>query len=209
MKRHEAGFSLMETLIGLTLTALIAASLIGGIRTGIRLWTASDRLDAAQEEARLMRLAADWMEQALPDALLNAEPGTLFSGTSDAVSFVVAGPAGPKDGGLSRLRIEAAVSQTCPGKRDLVLLWAEVAPAADYPSGEAVRRTLRPCLDAVEFNYFGTSASDPVLGWKREWTKGAALPAIISIRAGGSEGAVTLMARPYRATAARQYADDA
>ncbi|MGB3625649.1 MAG: prepilin-type N-terminal cleavage/methylation domain-containing protein [Henriciella sp.] len=203
--RREAGFSLLETLIGLTLTALISASLFGAIQTGSRMWISSEKLDAEQEQARLLQVAMTWLEFAIPDNAMNAEPETLFSGASERLSFVVAGQAGPKDGGFSRLVLETRKSETCSGKTDLVLHWADVTPVYGYPSGERVSRVLLDCMDSVRFNYYGTSSTDTSIAWKPAWRPSGTLPAIISLRASGKGERLQFTARPAFAPAAKQY----
>lgn len=209
MSAREAGFTLLETLIGLTLTALISVSLLGGIRTGVKLWSTSEQLDAASEQSRILRLAGTWLEQAIPDEAMNAEPGTLFSGTGDAVSFVVAGEAGPHAGGLSRLTLKTETSETCAGKRDLVLSWASVAPIHGFPSQESVTRSIVTCLDQIDFKYFGSHVSEPSATWRSQWHQSARLPAIISMRAVGREGPLSLTVRPLLAPPARAFEREA
>lgn len=207
-KPGERGFSLLETLIGLALTALISASLVGAIQTGSRMWQSSERLDAKQEQARLLQLAMTWLEFAIPDSTMNAEPETLFSGASNRLSFVVAGQAGPKDGGFSRLVLEAERSESCPGKTDLILRWADVSPVYGYPSGDSVSRVLLDCMDSVRFNYYGTSPTDKIIAWKPSWRPSGTLPAIISLRARGRGESLQFTARPAFAPAAKQYQEE-
>ncbi|MEQ9316814.1 MAG: prepilin-type N-terminal cleavage/methylation domain-containing protein [Henriciella sp.] len=207
-RRSERGFSLLETLIGLALTALISASLVGAVQTGSRMWQSSERLDAEQEQARLLQLAMTWLEFAIPDNEMNAEPETLFAGASDRLSFVVAGQAGPKDGGFSRLVLAAERSESCPGKTDLILQWADVSPVYGYPSGESVSRVLLDCMDSVRFNYYGTSTSDKIVAWKPSWRPSGTLPSIISLRATGSGESLQFTARPAFAPAAKQYQEE-
>lgn len=203
--RHSRGFSLLETLIGLTLTALISASLVGAIQTGSRMWMSSEKLDAEQEQARLLQLAMSWLEFAVPDNAMSAEAETLFSGASDRLSFVVAGQTGPKDGGFSRLVLAAEKSETCQGQTALMLHWSDVTPVHGYPSGESVSRVLLDCMDSVRFNYYGTSSIDRSLSWKPAWRPSGTLPSIISLRASGDGKRLQFTSRPLFAPAARQY----
>ncbi len=206
---HQGGFSLLETLIGLTLTALIAGTLMSAIQTGTRIWQASDRVDAQQETARRLQIAADWLEQAIPDLTMNFEPGTLFSGTEAAVNFTVSGAVGPNDNGFSRLGLKAAPSQACTGKTDLVLDWASVSAERGFPPLDSASRVLLACQDTVTIRYFGTSSVDHALGWKSAWKPAGTLPAIIAIGVTGPGGTAQIMARPQFAPPARQYERDA
>ena len=193
--RRSSGFSLLETLVGLTLTALIAAAVTSAIRTSIRMWNASESTLETSEETRLMGLATTWLEHAVSDRVMNTEPGTTFSGTKDAVSFMVTGMVGPDKGGLSRLRIEAQPSDDCLGQSDLALVWSEVAPNQGYPAYGESSRPILPCQDSIQFSYFGYADGRTEPAWRSDWPRNAPLPAIVAISTAATNSRHQVFAR--------------
>lgn len=192
---RSAGFSLIETLIGLTLTALIAASVMGAIRTSTQIFSKVEANAERREQARILQLASGWLERAMSDRILNTEPGTVFSGREDAVSFLVTGLAGPSQGGLSRLEYKRVGSATCPGAFDLRLTWSRVMPDYAYSAYEPVTRTLLACQEEVQIAYFGSleERSDPA--WVTAWPKSADLPKIVAINTRGEDGTHQMLTR--------------
>ena len=204
-KHHtrESGFSMLETLIGLTLTALIAASLFGAIRVGIRMMSSGEANVAESEQVRVLGLIESWMELAIPDPFLNAEDGTLFSGSESEVSFVIAGISGPGDGGLSRISLRTVESEACDGQFSLLMDWASISPADSSTQAPGDTRLVLDCQSQIAFNYFGSSDMDQTQGWKRVWRPSGTVPQLISLRTSSRTGGHQVLARPQFATAVR------
>lgn len=204
-QRHnrESGFSMLETLIGLTLTALIAASLFGAIRVGIRLMSSGEANVAESEQVRVLGLIESWMELAVPDTFLNAEDGTLFAGSESEVSFVIAGITGPGDGGLSRISLRTEESEACDGQYSLLMDWTSISPTEPSMQGPGDTRLVLDCQSQIAFNYFGSSDMDQSHGWKRVWLPSGTVPQLISLRTSSRSGGHQILARPQFATAVR------
>lgn len=192
---RSAGFSLVETLIGLTLTALIAASVMGAVRTSTQIFSKVEANTEHRERARILQLASSWLERAVSDRIMNTEPGTVFSGEETSVNFVVTGLSGPSQGGLSRLEFARAASATCPGAFDLRLTWSKVMPDYAYSSYDPVTRTLLSCQDEVQFAYFGSIEPETEPAWVTTWPKSADLPKIVAVNSRGGDGTHQMLTR--------------
>lgn len=191
----RAGFSLMEVLVGLTLLALIAVSVSQMMRTGIRLWQASERDDAAAELTQTGRLIESWLSRALPPKAFDPDGPTVFVGQADRLVFLVDGQAGRKLAGYSRLSVAAVPSRDCAGRSDLVLTWEDVTAAGQFTASATDSRTLFACAESVRFRYGGPRPSGQgyMLADGDVWTDRSNLPVRVSVEAeaGGRSFAIT------------------
>ena len=66
-RRAEAGFTLLELLVSMTLLALLAIAMFGSLRFGARAWDRSEAHGAGMEQVRLVQqLLRRDLEQAYP-----------------------------------------------------------------------------------------------------------------------------------------------
>ena len=61
----EAGFSLLEMLVGLTLLALISVAVTQSVRSGLRLWQAAPANDPEAEWQQTEWLVERWLSRAV------------------------------------------------------------------------------------------------------------------------------------------------
>jgi prepilin-type N-terminal cleavage/methylation domain-containing protein len=149
------GFTLVEVLVALALTALVSLVLLHGIRLAA---AGLDRHSRQQQRLDDRRSLDALLRRALGSA---ARSG--FSGGPDGVSFLgLAEDSGP---GLYRVEIILA-----DGK--LVLRRALAEPAGDPHSAESV---LAADAGAFRLAYFGTQAMGEEPGWHDRW-QGLAVP---------------------------------
>lgn len=184
--RHTptAGFSLMEVLVGLTLLALISVSVGQTVRTGIAMWRASDKNNAAAELNRTGELVEDWIGRALPPGAFDRGEGAVFVGAPDQVSFLVDGRVGRKLLGYSRITLAARPAATCRAGEDLVLVWEDVKASGGYAAHARDTRTLVDCAESIRFEYAGWRRGEPGSGIARvsEWDGDGGLPEWVTLK---------------------------
>lgn len=179
----EAGFTLVELLVAITLVALITTVLFGGLRFGTRAAAAvAVRVDRSSEIAGVY----DFMQGELADARLlppstdPSQPTTSFDGQPDAVSFVAIPPAYLALGGYHRLHVTTEGSG--PNRR-MIVEWQQV-PRGTWPPDAA---TLQPSVlvdkvASVAFGYFGVAEPNRPPEWQDHWTDRTDLPQMIRLK---------------------------
>ena len=182
----DEGFTLVELLIAVTLLALLAVVLFGGLRFGTKATAAIDRrVDHAAQLGALY----DFMKNEVADAenLVGARRAapTIFDGYRHALGFTAVPPAYLSPGGFQRLRIYLA-----PGPRfhRLLVSWRPVqrgfAPAhiaAPQPS------VLLDNVETVAFAYYGATGPKEAPAWHMNWS-GRALPQLVRLRVTFADG---------------------
>ena len=171
MTRRDAGFTLIEVMVALALTALVSLILLQGIRlaaTGLDRHTrATERLDARQSLYELLR-------RTLGTAVTVPHvPGGTFSGGPNAIAFLgVAEDAGP---GL--YRIDLALD---PRRRDrpLILRRRLALPAGDPREAASV---IASGVRTFRLGYFGTVPGDNSAAWHDSWQQLAFLPLMVRV----------------------------
>jgi prepilin-type N-terminal cleavage/methylation domain-containing protein len=156
MSRH-AGFTLLETLIAMALTALVALALSSAISVARRSW---DGIATAGDDAApaALALARRQLTQALPLAPDRAG----FAGGPDGVGFIAPSPSPALDGIVYRQRLERRGD-------DLWLTWQDLDGGLLHQ-----RRLLAGAAPA--FAYFGEA------GWQNAWTDAAHPPRMVRLR---------------------------
>lgn len=154
---REAGFTLLEVLVAMALTAVIAMALSAGISVARRGW---DGIAASGDDAApaALALARRQLTQALP--LAPERSG--FAGGPDWVGFIAPSPSPVLDGVLYRQRLERRGD-------DLWLTWQ------DLDGGPLHQRRLLAGA-APAFAYFGE------VGWQASWNDTAHLPRMVRLR---------------------------
>jgi general secretion pathway protein J len=95
-RRDQAGMTLLEVLVALTILSVIVAVLLAGLRVGVRAWESGERRAAAQQELRaVIELLTEALATAAPyRGRLGDAPDrvTLFQGEADEIRFVTSAP---------------------------------------------------------------------------------------------------------------------
>lgn len=185
MKRRrarESGFSLLEMLVGLTLLGLISVAVTQSVRTGLRMWQAAEANDEKAEWQQTEQLLEHWLSRALPPRAFETESRVIFDPAPSGVRFLVDGQVGRKPAGYSRISLQAAANPACRDRADLLLIWEDVAIAANFAPSAADQRVLVACAESIEFEY-GFASAQPAEGLQvPEYLVGAELPRIVRIR---------------------------
>lgn len=176
----EAGFTLVELLVGLALFSLLATLLFNNMGFGLRAWQRGAG-HAAQFERTLV--AQDLLRRLIGNLypMLVTEGGTQrldFEGGPQAVSFLSNAPVVAGGGGRFRYRIFVERQQD---GTDLIM---SATPELAKPNDSTLtRRTvLLPGIEKVTFAYFGEDGSNRLLQWQDSWMQRVDLPSLMRIR---------------------------
>lgn len=183
----DAGLSLLETLVVLTLIGLIGATAASGVRFGLTAWERSAAIAERSVETRVIeKFVANMLAQTKSVHIRDGTrvPPVLFDGTSDRLSFIGALPAHLAEPGdyLIVLAIEG------DGSTALTMRWRAVGDAPPQIGAKAQGEVLIDGLAAGGFAYFGAApargdamASEPLV-WRNEWVGRERLPDLIEVR---------------------------
>lgn len=181
--RNQAGFTLLEALVAVTLLGLLSVALAGGLRFGVDAWARgsahSDQLSRTTVVQGLLRRVVG---EAYPYFLFNAYVD--FEGTRESLAFLASAPVVLGGVGRSRFRLSIVKHD---GLSDLVLTSQAELAAADAPS-TIEKKTLLAGTASIEFAYFGKWRSEANAQWHDRWTGQSALPQLLRIQVRFPEG---------------------
>jgi prepilin-type N-terminal cleavage/methylation domain-containing protein len=180
----QAGFSLVELLVGLALFGLIASTSLAAFQGGARLWNrGADRADATSRVAAAQALLRRQWEAAVP--LTDADGrGVAFLGGAERIVWVGRRPGQALPGGLYVL----SLGMSGTGSR-LLLGWRRLDPALPLAAHEAEERvTVMDGVAAARLDYFG-GGDDGRAAWRPGWGGGATLPRLIRLQLTPQPGA--------------------
>lgn len=175
---RSSGFTLLETLVALTVLGFLLIGLNQGVRTGLGVWHAQARQIGTVAEptstARILRtLLAGVPIAPVASAAGGSATAIGFNGAADRLTFVGELPNGF---GLAR---RANITLALKGER-LVLSWTQrrhEPPDTPQPSSDA--ELLRGVAD-LRFAYFGVIMPGEPIGWVSQWD-GPTLPELIRV----------------------------
>jgi general secretion pathway protein J len=179
----QAGFTLVEALVAVTLLGLLSIALTRGLRFGVDAWARgsahSDQLSRTTVVQGLLRRV---MGEAYPYFLFNRHVD--FEGTSESLAFLASAPVVLGASGRSRFRLSIAKHD---GLSDLVMTSQAELAAADAPAA-IEKKTLLAGTAFIEFAYFGKWRSEANAQWHDRWTGQSALPQLVRIQVRFPEG---------------------
>lgn len=184
---RQAGFTLLELLISITLLGLMLVLLFGGLRLGVRSWDAVqqqvDNLNTVRSVESFLRRE---MARAYPYRWKSlATQRVAFLGARNKISFVAQLPSRIGDGGLYAVSLE--LEQSGKGKR---LVWRQVplnTQAQDFSAlVQAPEMVLAEAelgaVDDIWLSYFGQDSDGATPRWVDSWEASARLPMLIRIQ---------------------------
>lgn len=189
MRRHAAGFTLMEVLLA---TSLLAAALALGFGILRAAGATVARGEAMAERNERIRAVSQFLRQRIGGAQaiafgLDADSGQSlrFAGDARSMRFVAEQPAYLGRGGpqLHALQVRAA-GQAQRLEVDFRLLRAGAALPTSRPP-----EPLADGLADVEFAYRALAADGRVGPWERAWATPQALPMQVRVRIRDARGA--------------------
>ncbi len=174
----EAGFTLLELIISITLLAMLSVLLFGGLSFGTRVWEKTQTSTTDTNRIRSVQaLLAGELSQIYPIFVLAspADRHVEFDGEANAVTFLT--PSRTMPGALNWVHIAA---EHINGQ---VVLTENAVPELAVSQSNVAHKILMPGLKSLDFAYFGTWSSDTPAQWNASWKNGPALPALIRVRA--------------------------
>ncbi len=182
---QEAGFTLVELLVSVTLLAVLTIVLAGGMKLATSRFT---RDPEQVERAARVALVQDFVNAKLADArpildLSAASRRIAFEGRATEVLFLAPASESAPKSGLMAFGLRFRPSASGDGRLELG------ARSFDVPSLSAGRTTI--LLDHVaklRFSYYGTGGPGGTPGWTDAWDSPQILPRLIRISLGFADG---------------------
>jgi general secretion pathway protein J len=174
-RRSEAGLTLIELLISLTLLVIITGFLAGGVTMASRAFAADRDASAEAEIAAGLDALAGLIGTALPIPTANGGSRINFDGQSDSLTFIGLSGGHALPGGPLGFRIRRQ------GKEIEVEVLA--ADGISLPQG-SVRSVAIHDIASLHFSYFGRPAPGMPASWQAEWRASDHLPDLVAIRVG-------------------------
>lgn len=172
-----AGFTLIEMVIAVSLTAVIALLAYSGLNLGSMGWSRAAQVTAGSDEARVAwSFVRSRLSEARPLRGVDDDEGRVeFEGRPDRLRFVAPAPrqrAAP--GGLYAYVLEV---------RDgaLWLDWGLYLPDRDELALEPPRRLVDGVESRRGFAYFGARREGEDPRWHERWDRPDALPGLVRI----------------------------
>lgn len=181
------GFTLIEVLIALSLSVILAAMLFSSLHT-YALGTAAGQthLAAKQTSASVYQFIGDQLRGSVPLTLrLEGERRLLFLGNDRRVVYIGHIPRHRSAGGLHKnsLVIEGqAPHQSLVFSYERLVVDEAFGIAAFTEPGTGISKTLIADARAIEFEYFGPQNENEDSAWSTEWSRNDLLPALVRVR---------------------------
>jgi prepilin-type N-terminal cleavage/methylation domain-containing protein len=173
----NGGFTLIEALVVLTISALAMALVPTAMSLGQRALQATAALEKTTADRRGMAVVADRISAAQPIFATGADglAALSFEGRPDRIGFVSEFAAGPVGGGLYWVELHVDAEQSS------LVLDVTPYPIHNGPAIPATRSVLLPA-SALALRYFGIEPQTGTPVWQQEWNRDAAsLPKLIEI----------------------------
>lgn len=189
---RQAGFTLIEMVVAMTILGTMLMLLYSGLSFALRSWDASDvngrlTMDRRIGENFLRREVAELFPMRWKD------PVTLkiaFEGDAKHMRFVSARPAGIGSGGLALVSLD--VVEDARDRREHHLVMRRAMPDDEQkdfgPLEKAEAAILIGNVDTVAFSYFGAENDFAEPRWVDEWRFTSRVPQMVRLRVKTSEG---------------------
>jgi len=185
--RDQAGFTLVEALVAVTLLSLLSIALTVSLRFGVDAWArGSAHSDQLSRTTVVQGLLRRMVGEAYPYFLSNdpTRPYVDFEGTSESLTLLASAPI--VLGGIGRSRFTLSIAKH-DGLSDLLMTSQAELADADAPS-KVEKKTLLAGSAFTEFAYFGKLRSEASAQWHDRWTGQSALPQLLRIQVRFPEG---------------------
>ncbi len=184
--RREAGFTLLELLVAVTLLAFLSVGLMAGLRYGTDIWRKSQDKNVDTNAMRQAeKMLADNLTRAYPRlVVVSPEDAHIdFDGTRDRMTFLSTAASGT--GHIMR----DTVAKAGDGKE--IALAMSATPELGTGGAPIWSKTLLRHLAGAEFSYFGAAGEEKEATWHADWRGQRKLPSLIRIRVAFAGGGNT------------------
>ena len=198
-RRANAGFTLVELLVVMTLLSLIVLALSSALQSMAQ---TQERIDARLTRTEDLRVNNGFLRGILGRVVQHRKAGVLqagespflFSGQAHEITWIGVMPARYGAGGRYFLRLSL---EDEAGHSALVLRYAPWTDDAALPDWSSVdRHVLAASVDSLDFAYEDAAPEPPV--WASVWASADALPARVRISLSGGSRAWPTMVLPLR-----------
>jgi general secretion pathway protein J len=184
---RQAGFTLLELLIAMTLMGLVLAMLYGGLRVGMRSWEVGEQRADTVDELRLVQsFIRQRFRQSVTTFHQDESDGraVAFIGRSDQVRLVTPMLAYLGMGGLYAIQIDTIEEAEVEHLR---IRWWPFRPdlfELDRMENEELveETTLISGVSDIEWSYFGAQEPDRDPEWADRWEARAQRPLLVRLR---------------------------
>jgi len=172
----DAGYTLLELMIALTLLGFLSLLLFGGLKLGTRVWERSENVSANGNRIRsVQQLLSDQIRQIYP--MLRADAHLDFDGDDSSLRFLTTAS---DNGGLKRV--------TILNKGDAML--SEVSDD-EFARATAPAKPLLGAITSLRFAYYGARKGNEQARWHANWRDQTRLPNLIRVSATLRDHALT------------------
>jgi prepilin-type N-terminal cleavage/methylation domain-containing protein len=208
---QQAGFTLVELLVSLALTAAIASFIIGGVHLVRRTSAVTNDRESAEEIDAAATQLRGLLAKAMPVTTIDEVDRVarlVFEGRTDSVVFVTLSEATAFQGGLMRVRLSWQDRPPLPGHPAALVLRTAVFRADPRLVFESNPVVLFRDVVGFSLRYFGAPAPDAPPQWHSEWLSHDRMPlamlAQVDLAAGSGRRRLVLQTMLRLATTNRQ-----
>jgi len=198
----EAGFTLLELLIALTLLTAIASLLVNAVGSARQALNVVDRRVTQASVPAVQSVLRRMLVEARPNrgAPEQIDPDRAFIGEPNKLTFVSSFVPQGQYGGLWRYEIAVDRSERA-GESSGVVLTQQLVRRASSAVGPPVRTVVLKEVRALSVRYFGAEDKDTALQWQDAWRHPYRLPRVVSVdvtfvRADGRQWPTLVVALP-------------
>jgi general secretion pathway protein J len=185
IRARAGGFTLLETVVALTLLAMMLGLLFAGLRTGVRAWDAgTERGDRADQLLLTYAFVRKELSAAFPWRFKDPLAVRLaFTGERERLRFGSMRPADLGGGGLAFVSFEKEAAKGAERTGRLVMRRAPARPdAKDFESVEAAEAfTLAEGVSDLRFEYYGAENDTAKPAWADKWDFPQRLPSHVRL----------------------------
>lgn len=180
----QAGFTLLELLIGMALLSIMMTLLFGAIRMGSRIWESGEKRAANADQMLIVQnFLRHHLTVARPvfDDFSSKDKVFSFSGTDNWIEFVSELPFSAIQGGIHHFRLEVVEGEE---SNTLVAQIRRFYPSLNGKENTIEDVRLLPDIHSFELSYYGTEeakSEESTADWQQDWQGRDFLPLMIRI----------------------------